>query len=398
MHILFQPNILDVFWWTLSSYFIVLLINSQYARYLYYIGICFGLGMLSKYTMAFYILAFWVSLLLTRERKWLSNRHFYTSMAVAFLIFLPNLVWEISHQFPVAHHMRLLQRQQLQYLSRIGFLVDQILVALPSFFVWLVGLLYLFYAKGGQPYRIFGWMYLVIVAVLLIFNGKSYYAMSIYPTLLAVGGLAIERRLLPKHRILAWSLCPLMLLLLIPFFPVAVPYTSPAKLDKVYRKLGAEKWGVLMWEDRKNHPLPMDFGDMLGWKEMGLKAVSAWKSLDSNEKKNTVIFCDNYGQAGAVNFYGAAYGLPEAYSDNASFLYWIKPDIHIDNLILVTDDKQEMEHPFIRDFRSARVWDSVTNVYAREEGSLIIVLKGANESFNEMFRKKIEKDKANLLH
>ena len=73
---------------------------------------------------------------------------------------------------------------------------------------------------------------------------------------------------------------------------------------------------------------------MLGWKEMTQKVAEAYKTLDSNEKQHTFLFCDNYGEAGAVNFYGKKYHLPEAYSDNASFLYWLPNNIHIDNLLL----------------------------------------------------------------
>jgi len=85
--------------------------------------------------------------------------------------------------------------------------------------------------------------------------------------------------------------------------------------------------------------------------------------------------------------------LPEAYSDNASFLYWLPDNLHIDHILLLTDDKNEMQHSFIHDFNSAVAFDSVTNSYAREKGSLIILLKGANEKFNTMFKQKISDDK-----
>jgi hypothetical protein len=98
--------------------------------------------------------------------------------------------------------------------------------------------------------------------------------------------------------------------------------------------------------------------------------------------------------AGAVTFYARKYHLPGAYSDNASFLYWLPGSMHIDNLLLVTDDKNEMQHPFVKDFSSAVVTDSVTAPFARERGDLIILFKGANDAFNQMFKEKIEKDKA----
>ena len=153
-----------------------------------------------------------------------------------------------------------------------------------------------------------------------------------------------------------------------------------------------EKTGALKWEDLQNHPLPQDFADMLGWEEMTQKMAKAYYSLDSSERAHTFLFCDNYGEAGAVNYYRFKYHLPEVHSDNGSFLYWMPRNIHIDNLVLVTDDPNEMQHPFIKDFASAVLVDSITNKYAVERGTLIIVFKGANEAFNKMFREKIEKD------
>ncbi|HEX4849245.1 MAG TPA: hypothetical protein VFV08_00495, partial [Puia sp.] len=154
--------------------------------------------------------------------------------------------------------------------------------------------------------------------------------------------------------------------------------------------------GALRWEDLKDHPLPQDFADMLGWKEMARKMADAYNTLDSNEKKHAILFCDNYGQAGAVNYYGRQYKLPLAYSDNASFFYWMPDSLKFDNLVLLTDDENEMSHPFIKDFSEAILKDSVTTEYAREKGSLIIVLKNGNENFKKMFTEKIEKDKAKV--
>jgi hypothetical protein len=397
MHILFQPNFLDVFFWTLSSYFIICWIQTDDKRYIYYIGICFALGMLSKYTAAFFILGFWVSVLLTPQRKWLANKHFYFAMLISLLIALPNFLWQINHGFPVMHHMKLLENQQLQYLSRPKFLLDQVINTLPCFIIWLLGLYWLFFTSNGRRFIAIGIIYLVVIFLLLLARGKSYYAMGMYPALFGIGGLVLEKVILRKNwKVLKWAVPISMLIIVIPVFPVALPFASPAQLEKIYHATGSDKWGVLNWEDGKTHALPQDFADMLGWKEMAVKVNQAWLTLDSNEQRHTLIFCDNYGQAGAVNYFGKPFGLPEAYSDNASFLYWLPENLHIDNMILVTDDQEEMQHPFMHDFKTATLFDSVVNPYAREKGSLIIVLKGANEGFNKMFARKIEIDKEAL--
>jgi hypothetical protein len=95
-----------------------------------------------------------------------------------------------------------------------------------------------------------------------------------------------------------------------------------------------------------------------------------------------------------VNYYGPKYRLPTAYSDNASFLYWMPRDFDtFDVLLLVTDDRAEMQHAFIHQFASAAVVDSITNPYAREYGSLIILLKGPSPLFRKAFRDKIDNER-----
>jgi hypothetical protein len=169
---------------------------------------------------------------------------------------------------------------------------------------------------------------------------------------------------------------------------------NPTKLTAFYQARHLEKLGLYKWEDLKLHTIPQDFADMQGWKEITDKTAKAYHLLSADEKKYTLIFADNYGQAGAINYYGKAYGLPTAYSDNASFLYWVPDSLHIDNVILITDNKEEMQLPFLKDFSSAVLSDSITNIYARENGSLIITLKGANEKMKQMFKEKIKKDRA----
>ena len=168
-----------------------------------------------------------------------------------------------------------------------------------------------------------------------------------------------------------------------------LPVAKPATLASYYHKIGVDNIGLTKWEDLKNHPMPQDFADMLGWKEMTEKTAKAYAALTEAEKKKTIIFADNYGEAGAVNFYGHQYNLPEVYSANASYLYWLPANFHIDNLILITDDRHEMQKPFLHDFQSVTLNDSITDPYAREYGSLIITLKGANEQFNQMMQKKL---------
>lgn len=396
VHFLFQPNFLEIFFWTCIAYAIICWIQTNQPRWIYLFGVSVGLGLMSKYSVSFFVLSILLGLLVSKQRKIFSNKHLYYAGLLAFIIFLPNLIWQWIHHFPVIHHMKELQETQLQYLSPVGFLIDQLIMLLPCVFVWMTGLWFVSFTNLGRPYRFIGWAWLFVIVLLLIGRGKSYYSLGVYPVLIAFGSFQLERLTSIRFQFLRYVfvLAPASLAYFV--IPVALPILPPAELADWYRKAKVGNLGVLKWEDQRNHPLPQDFADMLGWEEMAAKMAKAYSTLDSQEKRNTILFCDNYGIAGAVNYYGKKYHLPEAYSDNASFLYWMPPLPKVTNLLLLTDDEEEMQHPFVKDFQSAIVIDSISNPYARERGDLIIVLKGANENFNQMFREKLAKKKREL--
>lgn len=391
VHFLFQPNFLEIFFWTMIAYSTLRYIQTEKNKWLYVLGVSVGLGMMSKYSVLFFTISILAGLLITRNRKIFLNKHLYFGGVIALLIVLPNFIWQYVNHFPVAVHMKELKETQLQYVSPTSFLLDQFLMNFPCVFIWIAGLYFTIFKENGK-YRVFAWAYLSIIALLLYFHGKNYYSLGVYPLLFAFGAVHLERFAAEHSRVWKFSFIILPFALGIFLIPLYLPLFKPEKLAAYYKSYHAEKTGALKWEDLKNHPLPQDFADMLGWKEMTEKVSAAYSTLSDEEKKHTIIFCDNYGEAGALNFYGPKYKLPDAYSDNASFLYWLPDSVHLDNVVLVTDDKNEMQHDFIHDFASAKLTDSITSIYSKEYGSLIIVLKGANEKMKEIFREKIQKD------
>ena len=389
MHFLFQPNFLDIFCWTAMAYGLVRFQQTGKVLYLYVAGVSLGLGMLGKYTMAFYATGLLAGLLLSWDKKILGNRHFYFAIGLGFLLFLPNLVWEARHGFPVVYHMKTLQNSQLQYLSPWGFLTDQFLYNVATLFTWVTGLVWV---ARTRKYRFIAWAFVVTLALLMMGHAKSYYSQGAYPILFAFGAPVLEALANKWWKI---AMVAFSLFIGIRLVPLLLPFKAPAPLADYYvHHPLARKVGGLRWEDLKDHPLPQDFADMLSWEEMTRMVSMAYETLDSAEKAHTLLFCDNYGEAGAVNYYGSKYHLPAAYSDNASFLYWMPSNYdRFDVLLLVTDDKQEMEHRFIKEFKAARLVGSIENPYAREDGTLIILLKGPSDAFRQAFREKIDKDR-----
>jgi len=397
VHFLFQPNFLEIFFYTLIAYGLIEYVQTKKNKWLYITALGAGFGLLSKYSVAFYLISLLPALMLSKQRTIFLNRHLYYAVGLAFIIFLPNLIWQFANHFPVIYHMNELTSTQLQYVPPASFLKDQLLMFAPCFFVWITGFLFLILNPKGRPYIFLCWAYLGVIAILLWFHGKNYYTLGLYPILFGFGSLAIEQWTTTRSRyLLRYVFSSVIILLGIYFTFVGLPVMAPEKLAVFYHKTHAEGKGILRWEDQKDHALPQDFADMLGWEEMARKAAAAFHSLDSSQQAKTIIFCDNYGMAGAVNYYRKKFLLPEAYSDNASFLYWIPDSLHFENLVLIESDPNEMQYDFVKQFLKAGITDSITNPFAREKGTAIMLLTGANDQFQKFFEDKLHADQLKM--
>lgn len=391
VHFLFQPNFLEIFFWTLTAYYIIKYINSNYKKYIYFFAISLAFGWLSKYSVAFFALGILVGLLLTSNRRLFTSKHLYLAVLLALLVIFPNLLWQYDHKFPVVHHMKELKETQLQYISPADFLKDQVLMFLPCFFVWMGGLFWLLFFKSGKHYRLLAWIYLTVIVLLIASNGKSYYTLGAYPMLFAAGGVWLEKITFVKRLALRFASVAFMILLFIPLIPVLLPVWKPDKLADYYQKTGFAKVGILKWEDLKEHPLPQDFADMLSWKELGNKVSKVYASLPDTIKNRTLVFCRNYALAGAVTYYGK--GLPQVTSDNASFLFWMPDKYDVKDLLFVGKNIPEKDDMVFQQFEKYTVVDSITTPFARENGVKIILYENGNSKVDKMIESGIKEKK-----
>jgi hypothetical protein len=362
LNLLFQPNSLEVLLWTTYFYLIVRYIQTAQSRYVLWLGFLFGIGLLNKYSAGFFMIAILAGLLVTPHRRVLLTKPFLVAVAMALLLFLPNLLWQLRHSIPFLTHLRLLSEHQLQHVKTSEFLLDQLVMCLPAAFVWLTGLVALLLVRWLREYRIVAFIYLTVILMLVVLKGKNYYAIGLYPALFAFGGVVWERL---TRQGWSWRLRPVLLLipigLLLSVLPLAYPIWSPERTEQFAQKF--RRTGILRWEDGQEHPLPQDYADMLGWKELTQKVAAAYRLIPAGERAQTAIICSNYGEAGAINYYGRQYGLPRAQSSEASYLAWITEPIQIRNVIIVDDEPD----PIAPHFRYYRETGRVENPYAREK-------------------------------
>lgn len=391
---LFQPNFLEVFFYTAIGFCWFQWIGTENRKWIYISGIALGLGFLSKDSVLFYAIGITVGVLLTQQRKLFTQPTVYIAAIIGFLIFLPNLFWQYTHRFPVMHHMQVLEQSQLVHIGHKDFLMGQLIMNLPCFYIWLTGLIWVFFSPTGKKFRLFGWAYLTVITLLLLLHGKDYYALGLYPVLFAFGGYAIEQFMQSHARWIKYPALAFPVLLGLFALPLLLPVASPKKLAAYYSRTHLNKTSLFQWEDQQMHPLPQDFADMTGWKSTTAKLAHFYNSLSATEKTNTLIYCRNYAFAGAMNYYGHQYHLPEVYSDNASFLLWMPNHYHIQHILLVGKRMPDITDTVFQLFEKHTVVDSLNNPLARENGTKIIFFQNGNQQLNPWIEKRIAQLKA----
>ncbi|OXE95319.1 dolichyl-phosphate-mannose-protein mannosyltransferase [Flavobacterium araucananum] len=390
INMLYQPNSLDVLCWTTFYYIIIQYILTKKTKWFYIGAILFAFGFLNKYNILFLLIGLIPALLLSNQRRLLAQKNLYVALLLGLLLVLPNLLWQYNNQFPIVHHMKELSKTQLVNVDRLGFLKEQILFFVGSFFVILAALYALLFYKPFEKFKLFFASLIFTLIIFIYFKAKAYYAIGIYPVYIAFGAAYLSQVLNTGwKRYLKPVFIIIPLLFFIPMYNLVFPNKSPEYITKNPEKY--KKLGMLRWEDGKEHQLPQDFADMLGWKELARKTDSVYATLSNQDK--TLVLCDNYGQAGAINYYTKK-GI-KAVSFNADYVNWFDLNITYKNLIRVKDYEQESNElketgPY---FNSAEISGKITNQYAREYGTTIFVFTGAKVNINKRIESEIKSTK-----
>lgn len=387
---LYQQNSLDVLAWTTFYFVLIKYIDTQRTKWLFIGAVVFAIGFLNKYNILFLLIGLIPALIFSRQRKLFAKKEFLLAILLALLLILPNLLWQYNNHFPVYDHMKELTARQLVHVNRLDFLKEQTFYFIGSFLIILLALYALLFYAPFKKYRLFVWAMIFTLAVFDYLRAKGYYAIGLYPIYLAFGSVFSGEILKEGRKRYGQPLLiaiPVVFFLL--FFNLAFSNPSPAyilKNAKEYQKLG-----MLRWEDGKDHALPQDNADMLGWKELAHVVDSVYAKFPKTE--HTLVLCDNYGLAGAINYYAKNVN-HTAVSFNADYINWFNLNSRYDNLIRVKDDDQENElkttSPF---FTSAYIAGSITNPLAREYGTTVFVFEKARVDIRGRIEQEIEKTK-----
>jgi hypothetical protein len=391
LNFLFQPNSFDVLCWVVFYFLLIKYFNTEKVKWLYLAAVVFAIGFLNKYSVVFMLIGIFPSILITRQRKIFFRKELYISIALGLLLILPNLLWQYNNHFPVVHHMKQLANTQLVNVNRWDFAKDQVFYFVGALPVLVTSLYALLFYEPFKKYRAFFWIFFFTLAVFIYFKAKSYYAIGLYPIYIAFGSAFLSSVLTTSWR---KYLKPVILVvpLLFYIFLYHLVYTIQSPGEVIKKEQTYREYGLLRWEDGKNHALPQDFADMLGWKELALKVDSIYTQLPEDEY--TFVLCDNYGQAGAINYYAKNKNI-KAVTFNADYINWFNLDPKIENVIRVKvfeESKEELglSSPF---FNASSVAGSITNPLAREYKTTIFLFKNAKADINQRLKTELEEEK-----
>lgn len=339
-NVLAIPSFEPVFW-VACSYLVVRIIQDDNPKLWLCVGAIAGIGLMNKHTMAFFGVGLVVGLLLTRHRKHFLSPWLYAGGAVASLIFLPNLVWQMQNDWPTVQFIRRLNAEVMSGISLPQFVLGQLLYLHPfNAAIWLAGLVWLFRGEAGKPYRILGWIWVTVFLLLLVAKSKIYYLAPAYPAVLAAGGVALGAYAERKGR--AWFRPAAIGTLTvggIVFAPVALPILPIETTDRYIRTLS---FGAL----DNVYEITGDLHGQFGWQTRIKRVAEIYESLPENERDNAVIFAPNYGLAGMVDYLGKDYGLPNAISGHMTYYLWGPGDGPFDTAIALDMRREDLEQVF----------------------------------------------------
>ena len=286
------------------------LLKSENPRWWLAIGATIGLGMMTKYTIAFYIAGVVAGVVLTQNRRYLVSPWLWGGVALSFLIFLPNLIWQAQHNFISLDFLSDIHARDVRIGRTDDYLVEQLLLPNPfTIPLWIAGLIFYLFAPTGQRYRPLGWMFVVPFALFLVTQGRGYYLAPAYPMLVAAGVVVLERWLV------SLSAARARLAQGVTWGALAVGGAMSVTLALPIVPINSGLWNL-------TSDINEGFVEQIGWQDLTETVAGIYAKLPAEDKPQAGILTGNYGEAGAINLYGPAYGLPKAISGINT--YWLR--------------------------------------------------------------------------
>jgi hypothetical protein len=368
--------------WPLAVLYLIRLVKGGDARNWLGAGAALGVSGEAKYSVLFFTAALFAGLLLTPERRIMRTPWCVAGFVLLSVIWLPSFVWQAAHGFPMLELLRNGQMGKNVILSPAQFLLQQLFLLNPLLtlipiagFVWLI---------VQRQWRWLAFSYAILIAMMIVMHGKDYYPADVYPYLIAAGAIPIEQ----WTRRSAAILQPAAIVLAVAAGSWTVPFVLPVLPEQqlvAYRSGVFAALHVAPNESEHHRPAAMgqDYADEHGWPQLAATVARVYLSLPPRDRARTAIVASNYGEAAAIDFFGAQYGLPPALSGHNQYFLWGTRGYTGDVLIDVNGDCGAKEHLFLQS-RKAAVF-SAPYVMPYENDLPIMLCRGIKKPLAEIW-------------
>ncbi len=336
----FSMNVFDLLFWTVLELLAVRIFQRDQPRLWVVFGVVAGLGLQNKYSVGFLVFGLVVGLLLTPQRRQLGSAWLWLGGALAALIVVPHVWWQVRTGWPSLEFMARASAEKNLPVSPLTFFLQQIVILNPVLMpIWFTGLLALLLAPGLARVRALGWAYVAVFVLFVTQRAKVYYLAPIYPLLLAAGAVTLERFFL--RRGWSWAL-PAVTTATVAVgligVPAAVPVLPVESFLAYQRAIGLSEPQM---ERTQRGALPQVFADMHGWTELVDTVARVYGQLPPEQRAGAVVLVTNYGEAGAVDFLGKPRGLPRAISGHNNYWLWGPGDLRRDDTVIAIGQSSE---------------------------------------------------------
>src|SRR5215469_1509568 len=314
-------------------------------------GLVAGVALLDTDLVAFLISAVVVGLVIAGPRATFRSGWFYAGGAIALALWSPYLLWQASHGWPELSVARSIAAGYSGSSAPWWLIVPEQFVLVPWYFspVWIAGLVRLFRDRRLRWCRAVGVAWPVLAVAFMVTGGKPYYLAGMYPVLLAAGAQPTVNWAARGHArarlrllIAGMAVGVLLLPITLPVLPVSVVHDTPVVA------------------------LNYDAGETVGWPAFVGQIATAYRSVPPGQRAHAIVLTRNYGEAGAVDRFGPADGLPAAYSGHMGFWYWGPPPAAATTAVVVGYDRSELG--FCRTVRLAGQLNNREDVQDDEQG------------------------------
>jgi len=322
MDSIYSMNTFDHLFWAIAVFAFVRLIRTEDPRYWYAMGLAIGLGLLNKVSLMWLGFGIVAALVFSPLRFWLKRPQPYIAAFLVLLLFLPYIIWNVTHDFAHLEFIRNATRGKYASQNPVTFLLGQFLTNNPALVViWVAGLIGLFATTSLRPFRPLAIIFLGVTAILVAnIHSKSEYLSPAFVILFATGGVVWEQ-LFTRPRWGRFRSAILIAVVIIGLVPV--PITLPVlPIDTYIRYAALVGFGQYTSEGKKMAELPQFYADRFGWEQKAEDVARVFHKLTPEEQSKAMIFADNYGRCAAIDFFGRKYGLPKTIGRHNNYWIW----------------------------------------------------------------------------